>query len=400
MTREPLSGDLSDIRYDDRCGILFVAQTRLIRLLSWKTTSHTLSLLAVCTFACLDPYLLAVLPLALALLFVMVPAFLVRHPPKPSPISQSPSHSLNGPPRAPPPLVRPAAEMSKDFFRNMRDLQNTMNDFSTSHDLILDFMTPLVNFSDEALSSAIFLLLFVTSCALFITAHLLPWRFISLFVCWTGIALGHPRVQELALASYKEQLKPHERTAKTKIERFISCEIVLNKEPEIAEVEIFELQRRKGGLYGEWEPWAFWEKPYDPLSPERISGERPNWTRSFEDVAVPDDKWEWADKKWVLDLDSKAWVEHKMLQGVEVELEGERWVGDLLGEGYEEVQSDWNAVSRGKGKRQEKIKVRDWEEGTGTSRLGEWRRRRWIRMAKEKVMLGRAQDATITNQSM
>ena len=168
----------------------------------------------------------------------------------------------------------------------------------------------------------------------------------------------------------------------------------------MAEVEIFELQRRKGGLYGEWEPWMFSEKPYDPLSPERISGERPKGTQFFEDVAVPDDKWKWADKKWVLDLDSRGWVEQKMLQGVEVELEGERWVSDLLGEGNGEVQSDGSAIGKGKGKRQEKIQVRDWEEGTGTSRLGEWRRRRWIRMAKEKVMPGGARETTFTNQTM
>ena len=332
--------------------------------------------------------------MALVLLFVMVPAFLVRHPLDPSPISRTPTHSLNGPPLAPPPFVKPAAEMSKDFFRNMRDLQNTMNDFSNTHDVTLESVTPLVNFSDEALSSAIFLVLFLTSCTLFIAADLLPWRFISLFVCWTGIALGNPKVQEFALASYEEYIKPCERTVKTRLSIWILLEMILSKEPKMAQVEIYELQRRKGGLYGEWEPWVFSEAPYDPLSPQRISGNRPIGTPFFEDVAAPDG-WQWADKKWVLDLDSRGWVEQKMLQGVEVEIEGERWVSDLLGEGSEEAASDSKHMGKGKGK--EKIKVRDWEEGTGTSRLGEWRRRRWIRMAKQKVMPGGEQTTTIMN---
>jgi len=68
-------------RFNARIGIVFVFQNRLIRLFTWRTTTHTLSFLAAYTFVCLDPYLLLVLPLAAALLFVMVPAFIARHPP-------------------------------------------------------------------------------------------------------------------------------------------------------------------------------------------------------------------------------------------------------------------------------------------------------------------------------
>lgn len=113
--------------------------------------------------------------------------------------------------------------------------------------------------------------------------------------------------------------------------------------------------------------------PYDPLSPQRISGDRPKGTRFFEDVAPPRG-WEWGDKKWVLDLGSGEWVDERMVQGVEVEIEGERWVGDLATEDDE----DQKTVG--------KSKVRYWEEGDGTSRMGEWRRRRWVRMVRRKVV--------------
>lgn len=114
--------------------------------------------------------------------------------------------------------------------------------------------------------------------------------------------------------------------------------------------------------------------PYDPLSPQRISGDRPKGTRFFEDVAPPKG-WEWGDKKWVLDLASREWVEERMVQGVEVEIEGERWVGDLSGEG-----DSYEMKPIGKGK------LRDWEEGSGSSRMGDWRRRRWMRMVRRKVV--------------
>ncbi|KAI4120272.1 MAG: hypothetical protein LQ338_007137 [Usnochroma carphineum] len=359
-------------RFNSRIGIVFVFQTRLIRLLTWRNPTHTLSLLAVCTFVCLNPYLLAVLPFASALLFIMVPAYLVRHPPPPPTISHNTTYSLNGPPLAPPRTIRPAAEMSKDFFRNMRDLQNSMDDFSTLHDTILRIITPPTNFSNEALSSTVFLFLFVTTCALFIAPHLLPWRLLSLILCWISIALGHPRVQQFILENRESHLRPPSQKAQSLLSAWISRDIILDSPPEAREVEIFELQRRRKG---EWESWLFSPNPYDPLSPQRIAGERPKGTRFFEDVEAPRG-WEWGDKKWVLDLGSREWVEERMVQRVEVEVEGERWVTDLVAE--DEASGNSGSLKTAK------TVGPGWAEGNGREPVGEWRRRRWIRMVRRK----------------
>jgi len=70
-----------------------------------------MSALAVYSFVCLDPYLLAVLPVAVVLLFIMVPSFITRHPPPPSmPMEKYTAH---GPAIAPPPEVKAVSEMSK-----------------------------------------------------------------------------------------------------------------------------------------------------------------------------------------------------------------------------------------------------------------------------------------------
>ena len=214
--------------------------------------------------------------------------------------------------------------MSKDFFRNMRDLQNGMDDFSFMHDAVIKALAPPTNFSNESLSSSIFLFLFIASCLLFLASQLLPWRFLSLVTCWSGIILGHPSVQELALAGRDSHLRPHEKKAATWLDNWISSDIILDAPPEEREVEVFELQRRKGGRADEWEPWMFSPIPYDPLSPQRISGDRAEGTRFFEDVQPPAG-WEWGDKKWVLDMSSREWVEERMMQGLEVEIEGERY---------------------------------------------------------------------------
>lgn len=266
--------------------------------------------------------------------------------------------------------------MSKDFFRNMRDLQNSMDDFSILHDKVVSLIVPSTNFSNESLSSAIFLFLFISGCSLFITAHLLPWRAIALVGGWTAVCLGHPTIQDNFMTTHEEYARPRERQAQSWLDGWIERDIVLDEAPEIREVEIFELQRRSGN--NEWEGWIFSSSPHDPLSPNRIAGERPKGTRFFEDVQAPAG-WRWYDKKWTLDLLSREWVEERMIAGVEIETEGERWVYDIMYDvgGNGEVDS-----SATKGREREKRK--DWEEGKGLGKTGEWRRRRWVRTVQRR----------------
>lgn len=365
-------------KFNARIGIVFVFQNRLIRLFTWKTTTHTLSFLALYTFICLDPYLLTALPLAIALLFIMVPAFIARHPPPPP--SQAPSstsdnfgaYSYSGPAIAPARTIRPAAETSKDFFRNMRDLQNSMADFSTLHDILVQHIAPATNFSNEVYSSMIFLYLFLSTCILFISAHLIPFRAILLVGGYVVTILGHPRAQKWLVTQQKRaERKAREysdtittntatqslpvlaaqnptslyglpipnnsttRTLQSSLTAF--SEITLSTAPETAEVEIFELQHRpllplgsnsttsslynpRGNVIGaEWQSHLYTPGAYDPLSPARISGARPRGTRFFEDVQPPEG-WTWHTPKWELDLEPGEWVADRLIVGVEYDI--------------------------------------------------------------------------------
>jgi hypothetical protein len=197
-------------RFNSRIGVAFVAQNRLIHLFTWRQPTQTLAFLLVWTFVCVDPYLLPVLPLACGMFFVMVPAYLARHPePAGNTVDVDADlwrGSLGGPPLADARTIKPAPEFSKDFWRNMRDLQNVMDDFSNAHDAVLSFITPLTNFSNENLSSMLYLILLIVSVSLFISAHLLPWRAIFLFIGYTLTALGHPSVQELIATPETEKI--------------------------------------------------------------------------------------------------------------------------------------------------------------------------------------------------
>ncbi|KAI1081305.1 integral peroxisomal membrane peroxin-domain-containing protein [Whalleya microplaca] len=382
-------------RFNARIGVVFVFQARVIRLLSWRRPTHTLSFLAIYTFVCLDPYLLPLLPLAILLISVLIPSFVARHPAAEVSSSsnlsnsseQAIGYSPQGPPLAPALTVKPVKELSRDFFRNMRDLQNGMEDFSQLHDGVITLVVPRTNFSDEALSSSLFVALFAACLFMSIAANVLPWRLIFLALGWAATCSGHPAIQRQLETAHRKHVVPQEEKARGWVESWVSSDIILDSAPETREVEIFELQRLSGA--GEWEPWLFSASPYDPLSPGRIAGDRPVGTRFFEDV-MPPQGWEWSEKKWALDLWSREWVEERIITGVEIETEGERWVYDIFDE---QAATDKVGVVEQpipvKGKEKEKGKAPllkpSWEEGEDAeSRRGDWRRRRWVRLVKRR----------------
>ncbi|KAK3989295.1 integral peroxisomal membrane peroxin-domain-containing protein [Cladorrhinum sp. PSN332] len=388
-------------RFNARIGVVFKFQSRALRVLSWRKPTHTLSLLAVYTFVCLDPYLLFALPLAIALVGVLVPSFIARHPAAPT---TELNYSPRGPPLAPAKTFKPTKELSRDFFKNMGDLQNVMEDFSVGHDKVITLIVPKTNFSDEALSSAIFVFLFAGCAIMLISAHLIPWRYLMLVGGWAGILSLHPVVARY-LNQYleaKEQVTTAEKKGEAVapppqfdalgvLEDFVREDIILDSAPETREVEIFELQHLSP-TSGEWEAWFFSPSPYDPLSAPRIAGERPKGTRFFEDVLAPEG-WEWSEKKWALDLWSREWVEERIITGVEVETEGERWVYDMCTSGNTAGgggEDEGDEVVRRQVSGQ--VQKTSWEESEaaddGVGRRGEWRRRRWVRLVKRKNVGG------------
>ncbi|OOQ91723.1 peroxin-24 Pex24-Penicillium chrysogenum [Penicillium brasilianum] len=440
-------------RFNARIGVVFLFQTRVERLLSWETPTHTISFLFVYSFICLDPHLVLILPLVILLLFIMVPAFITRHPPPPSTSTSSivPYYSYEGPALAPAKTIKPASETSKDFFRNMRDLQNVMADFSDAHDAIIGIVAPLTNFSNEKLSSTIFLGGTVATAVMFIMAHLLPLKLIMLAVGNAAVLSINPKVQSFVKALMEDVgggLSDLDSTAGDEDEGGVGAaipkdpsvamsaleqlaEISLDTDPEEREVEIFELQHRASGVSESgWENFLFSPQPYDPLSPSRIAGDRPRGCRFFDDVQPPSG-WRWKSKKWHLDLDCREWVVERMITGVGFELQGVTpdnstiidqvggWVWDLPSEqstAREEEDEEMTPMAYGdldvstpsssqkgpsphKGKHRAKLSG-DWEEAAAASYgVGEWRRRRWVRIV-QRMNLPPAGTVTVTYSTL
>lgn len=220
----------------------------------------------------------------------------------------------------------------------MRDLQNAMSDFTGIHDTLVSAITPATNFSDEVLSSTIFLYLTILVTLLFISAQLIPFRLIALVGGDAAIISGHPRVQLWLLQQQKRAEKTMAKSVSEDKPKIYGIPVhpaihsaissfsrmTLTSRPETREVEIFELQHRpilsiaesqSQSSIHEWQPFLFVPTPYDPLSPSRIAGDRPKGTRFFEDVQPPRG-WEWGSKKWELDLEAGEWVDERLIVGV------------------------------------------------------------------------------------
>ncbi|KAK3058380.1 Peroxisome size and maintenance regulator [Extremus antarcticus] len=365
-------------RFNARIGIVFVLENRIIHLFTWKQPSATLSFLAVWSLLSLSPHLLPIIPLIGLLFFIMIPSFVARHPISKNDPRLEPTYT--GPAVAPASRVKPAPDLSKDFMHNMRDLQNSMEDFSRMHDAANEYVTPYTNFSDEKTSSTVFLILFIVSCTAFIS-QFIPWRFIALAAGWGATLMGHPSIRPILLSSRNlSQVRTTLDDLSVMLKTWIDADIVLDEPPERRQVEIFELQKHH--VYSDtWESWLFSPTPYDPLSPLRIAGARAKGTQFFEDVQPPSG-WGWKDKKWMLDLASREWVEQRMVTGVEIETEGERWVYDLP---EDVVDSLATTPTKSKKSKDKFVPKSGWEEGNGLGERGKWRRRRWVRVVERNI---------------
>nr|POE75634.1 peroxisomal membrane protein pex29 [Quercus suber] len=369
-------------RFNARIGVLFVFEAELIDLFTWRRPTATVAFLATYTILCLKPHLLLALPLFGVLLVVMIPPFVARHPVPENDPRLEPDYK--GPPSAPASRMKPAEATSRDFWRNMRDLQNIMEDFSRLHDSANVYITPFTNFSDEGISTLIFVVVFVLMNLAFVASGYVPYQMTALLVGWGLTFAGHPSVTAvLTSPKFISLVQRQVAAAQEWIRMCIEADIILDSAPERRQVEIFELQRYH--VYTDtWEPWLFSPSPHDPLSPARISGARPKGTQFFEDVQAPA-AWTWKDKKWMLDLASQEWVAQRMITGVEIETQGERWVYDISEEELEKAKSlkGGKGSTKGKGKALPKS---GWEEATGLERRGDWRRRRWVRVVERKAI--------------
>lgn len=409
----------SNIRkLNSKTKLLLELQSNIVHILSWHQPTATISTLLIYTVLCLNPHLLAGLPIICVLIFIMAPGYNSRHP---VPDNLLPSDYF----------IRhqyglTATEAETDFYEEqemvkrellnnqkeqrelrekLRDLQNALTGIVVVVEAFEQFVYGIGSFAHEKRATAIYILLLTT---LFTTVYLSSFVNIKTAILvggWAAIISMHPESKKKFKRIKELYLNFDELIVLDIIEYLEKKEIVIDdKEQDYKIAEVFEIQRQ-GLTANEWVPWVFSHEIYNPSSLLRKSKQRPPGTRFLQDIEAPKG-WKFKKKEpWTVDTDPQVWLLAQGIQHVQNSVNG--WVYDyysasdiqqeqemkrlrkerfnemLDGDEYlspdEHFKSDLDADDDN----DELAMLFDGDSYRVSSHIdpgrGEWRRRRWLR---------------------
>jgi len=301
-------------------------QCKVEDILAWRNPVETVAGMLIFSLVTIDPYLLIPLPIFILMFALLIPSYQVRHPPPPLTKSNLPdevTQTISPPPQP----AKPASELSRDFFMNMRDIQNVMDDFSTVYDVVRGWILYVTTFKNEPLSSTILAFSALASIGLVMFVQYLPVRWIILIVGNGAIFGCHPMLYRHITTNY---ITPEEiEKFKERIETF-AMEDYMPPSPSrdvTYTVEIFESRRLLPPVPPSYLPdWS--PSQYSPFPPQLTTG-----TNKIS-VVSPPPGFRFTEQDWKVDQD-KRWAAERETNddtgfwGVEedeLDREGDGWV--------------------------------------------------------------------------
>src|SRR5579862_7753902 len=183
-----------------------MVQSKIEDILAWRNYVETISVMIMFSLVAIDPNLLLPFPLFIFLFALLIPSYQARHPPPPLTLSDLPTEVTQPTLPAPQP-AKPAPELSRDFFMNMRDIQNSMDDFSNLYDLVRKWVIDLTTFKNEPLSSTLLAFSSIAAIALILLIEYLPVRWFVFILGNAAILSCHPALYKYLTTTV---LKPEE----------------------------------------------------------------------------------------------------------------------------------------------------------------------------------------------
>lgn len=327
--RPPFSVHIMDQNFRlmmSRMTILYDIYYAVKEFLIWKRPEVTLSVLLLYTHICMNPQLLVVLPLALFIVGVMVPAYAKRHPPEPVNVGSNPAPA-KGPPLREAAVPKPVPDFSREFLFNLVDTQNLMQDYTVAYDFIVEFLTTFAFFVDEPKSSLIFIILTGSIIPLYILTPILytivPWRITFMITGWIALTLSSP-VGLVLMDTVDFDFVKWAKQFDAKL-NLIAKEFDFQSDREEREVEVFELQEFDYAN-NQWGPSLFTPDPYR-ITAFSLSIVRPRGVHELDHV-LPPVEWEFKGPEWHLDYFPLDWIKtHKIDNVTDVDQEF-KWVYD------------------------------------------------------------------------
>ncbi|KAG4306482.1 hypothetical protein PORY_000470 [Pneumocystis oryctolagi] len=178
-------------KLSSRLGIIFQTRDTLASIFQWEVPSKTLSFMCIYTILCINPSLVLLIPTTVFIFGFLLPSYEARYP------SDFNSSLLNKETMTPKKSQANGKQSEgRDFTIDMRNIQNSISDYTRFYDKISDFLLKYTSFHDEKASSTVFLLCVIISFFLILFSHWIPIRLIFLLCGWVLILSRNLDVQK------------------------------------------------------------------------------------------------------------------------------------------------------------------------------------------------------------
>lgn len=329
------------------CG-LFDLQESIIRLLTWRNPSGTVTLLIVFTIICYNPISLIIFPLLNLMYGVMIPGYTHRHPlhhtiyPRKKVYGRSLLEDVTtgGQSNAWYPSNVLSENLSKDKYDNqnsgssegsqsqnnishgmevvinIRDFQNITSSLVELNESLDKFVYGTAGFKDERESSLLFFSCFIATLILWLASSYIQWSLFLSSSGWIIMISAHPKIcPHLFNIIESERIK----RGKKVLEKKQKFDVILDEPPEMKYVEIFEIYEQ-GITPRHWKFYKYSNHVFDLLDHYRKLQQPPPGVDKLDDI-VPPKTWSFDENfPWEIDQDVTKWSSER---GIQLESDGE-----------------------------------------------------------------------------
>ncbi|KTW29361.1 hypothetical protein T552_04108 [Pneumocystis carinii B80] len=190
-------------KISSRIGILFQIKDNLTSIFHWENPYKTFSFLCIYTLICMNPFLIVMIPSAVLIFGFLLPSYETRYPDPYSDIISLNNKDITASKKS---NTNGKSSEAKDFTLNIRNIQNSMSEYTQFYDLVYGFLLKYTSFNDDKLSSTVFLFCIIISLFLMIFSHWISLRLIFLLFGWISVLSINTNVQK-AIRTLIEEYK-------------------------------------------------------------------------------------------------------------------------------------------------------------------------------------------------
>lgn len=327
---------------------LFELQDSIVRLLTWRNPSGTLTMLIILTMICYNPMNIIIMPLIYIMFGLMVPGYTRRHPFRRTlyPYRRMYGKSLikdvtNGGPTAWHPgygiqefdynvQVFDSDDVSRrneidnriEFVVSLRDLQNATTATLSLSKSVERFIYGTAGFVDERHSTVVFFKYIASFCTLSLLSKYINWSFFISLILWLSMIFAHPKVKQ-RISAHKQKKRSVSSTT-DRSETHKEFNIILDESPEVKYVEIFEIYKQ-GITPRHWDFYKISNQVFDPLDKFRKLQQEPPGVSKLDDI-LPPRTWVFDENsEWEVDYNVKKWSSER---GLSLKIQDEYLIDD------------------------------------------------------------------------